>query len=108
MTHDDIAAIALSFPGVTESAHFGKRDFRAPKIFLSLPTPDTANLNLKPDQQLMYLDLYPGVFSAVPNAWGLRGWTVMHLDRADDATARMAIEQAWRNVASKKLVEALK
>lgn len=108
MTHDDIARIALSFPGVTESAHFGKRDFRAPKIFLSLPTPDTASLNLKPDQQLMVLDLYPGVFSPVPNAWGLRGWTVMHLERSDDATARMAIEQAWRNVASKKLVDALK
>lgn len=37
MTHDDIAAIALSLPGVAESAHMGKRDFRAPKIFMSLP-----------------------------------------------------------------------
>ena len=33
MTHDDIAAIALSLPGAVESAHFGKRDFRAPKVF---------------------------------------------------------------------------
>lgn len=103
MTHDDIAAIALSLPGATEAAHFGKRDFRAPKIFLSLPSPDTANLNLKPDQQLLFADLYPGLFTPIPNAWGLRGWTTLHLDRCDAETARMAVETAWANVAPKKL-----
>lgn len=103
MTHDDIAIIALSLPGTVESAHFGKRDFRAPKIFLSLPTPDTASLNLKPDQQLLFVDLYPGEFSALPNAWGQRGWTTLHLDRCADATARMAIEAAWGNVAPARL-----
>lgn len=103
MTHDDIAAIALSLPGTIESAHFGKRDFRAPKIFLSLPGPDSANLNLTPDQQAMFLELYPGEFSALRNAWGARGWTTLHLDGASHATARKAIEQAWRNVAPKTL-----
>ena len=103
MTHDDIATIALSFPGATESAHFGKRDFRAPKVFASLPTPDTANLNLTPDQQLMFVDLYPGDFTPLPNTWGLRGWTVLHLDRCEEDTARRALEAAWANVAPKKL-----
>ena len=105
MTHDDIATIALSFPGATESAHFGKRDFRAPKIFMSLPAETTANLNLEPDQQLMLLSLYPTEFTAVPNKWGLRGWTTMHLDRCNETTAMMAVEMAWRNVAPKKLLE---
>lgn len=99
MTHDDIAAIALSFPGTVEAAHFGKRDFRASKIFLSLTSPDAANLNLTPDQQLMFLDLYPGEFSALANKWGQRGWTALHLDRCDEPTARKAIEAAWNNVA---------
>ena len=103
MTHNDIAAIALSLPGTTESAHFGKRDFRAPKIFLSLPSPDTANLNFTPDQQLMFLGLYPEAFSALPNKWGQRGWTTLRLDRCDEPTARKAIEAAWNNVAPKKL-----
>lgn len=103
MTHDDIAAIALSLPGAVESAHFGKRDFRAPKVFASLPTPDTANLNLAPDQQLMFVELYPGDFSPLPNKWGLRGWTALHLDRCEEATARMALEAAWNNVVPKKL-----
>jgi hypothetical protein len=102
MTHDDIAAIALSLPGATESAHFGKRDFRAPKIFASLPSPRTANLNLTPDQQQMFLTLYPEAFSALPNKWGQRGWTALHLDRCDEATARKAIEAAWNNVAPAK------
>lgn len=108
MTHDDIAALALSLPGATESAHFGKRDFRAPKVFASLPSPDTAHLNLTPDQQLMFLNLYPGEFSALPKAWGQRGWTALHLDRCEDATARMAVEAAWKNVAPKKLLASLK
>lgn len=107
MTHDDIAALALSLPGTVESAHFGKRDFRAPKIFLSLPAPDSANLNLTPDQQSMVLDLYPGEFSALPNRWGLRGWTRLHLDRCEATTARMAIETAWKNVAPKSLRDSL-
>ena len=103
MTHDDIATIALALPGATESAHFGKRDFRAPKIFLSLPTPRTANLNFTPDQQMMFLGLYPEEFSALPNKWGQRGWTALDLDRCDEATARKAIEAAWENVAPAKL-----
>ncbi|CAN7433988.1 MmcQ/YjbR family DNA-binding protein [Rhizobium sp. LjRoot254] len=105
MTHDDITAIALSLPGATQSAHFGKRDFRAPKIFMSLPAETTANLNLKPDQQLMLLGLYPLEFSPLPNKWGQRGWTAMHLDRCNKTTAEMAVEMAWRNVAPKKLLE---
>lgn len=108
MTPDDIATIALSCPGVTESAHFGKRDFRAPKIFLTLPTPTTANLNLTPDQQLMFVELYPQEFTPLPNKWGQRGWTTLHLDRTDEPTARRAIEAAWRNVAPKALLHALK
>jgi len=105
MTHDDIAAIALTLAGVTESAHFGKRDFRAPKIFMSLPAETAANLNLKPDQQLMLANLYPLEFSALPNKWGLRGWTTLHLGRCNETTARMAVEMAWRNVAPKNLLE---
>lgn len=106
MTHDDIAAIALSLPGTAESAHMGKRDFRAPKVFMSLPTPTTANLCLTPDQLLMFAGLYPQEFSALPNKWGERGWTTFHLDRTNETTARMAVEAAWRNVAPKKLLVA--
>lgn len=107
MTPTDIATIALSLPGTVESSHFGKRDFRAPKVFLSLPTDDTANLNLTPDQQLMFLGLYPSEFSALPNTWGQRGWTVLHLDKCDQATARMAVESAWKNVAPRKFLDSL-
>lgn len=108
MTPDTIAAIALSLPGTVESAHFGKRDFRAPKIFLSLPTENTANLNLTPDQQMMFAALYPDEFTPLPNKWGQRGWTSLHLDRTEESTARRAIEAAWRNVAPKALLDRIK
>ena len=105
MTHDDIAAIALALPGTVESAHMGKRDFRAPKIFMSLPSPATANLCLTPDQQLMFAGLYPEAFVPLANKWGERGWTALHLDRCNETTAGMAVEAAWRNVAPRKLLE---
>lgn len=107
MTPDDIATMALALPGTVEAAHFGKRDFRAPKIFLSLPSPGIANLNLAPDQQAMFVELYPEVFSPLPNAWGLRGWTSLRLDACTEETARMAVEAAWKTVVSKRPRDAL-
>ena len=62
---------------------------------------------LTPDQQLMFLGLYPGEVSALPNKWGQRGWTVLHLDRCEPATARHAIETAWRNVVPQKHLDNL-
>ncbi|MCB1447343.1 MAG: MmcQ/YjbR family DNA-binding protein [Rhizobiaceae bacterium] len=102
MTHDEIAAIALALPGTVEASHFGKRDFRAPTVFMSLPAASAANLNLTPDQQLLYGELYPDMVSALPNKWGLRGWTCLRLDRCDAGTARTLVEAAWRNVAPRK------
>eukprot|EP01035_Chromulina_nebulosa_P014552 gene14552-19255_t len=52
MTEDDFADLALSLPGTVESAHFGKRDFRAGgRIFATPPSPGTANVKLAPDRQ---------------------------------------------------------
>jgi hypothetical protein len=102
ITHDTIAALALALPGTVESAHFGKRDFRAPSIFLTLPAEDEANLAFTPDQQAMFMALHPDAFSVVPNAWGARGWTTMHLERCPEEAARAAVEAAWRTVSGKR------
>lgn len=103
MTPDDFAALALSLPGVVESAHFGNRDFRAGgKIFASLPKEHAANLNLTPDQQLMMLEIHRDLFTALPNAWGLRGWTSLDLTRATAEIALSALGTARENVLAKK------
>jgi hypothetical protein len=103
MTPDEFASLALSLPGVTESAHFGKRDFRAGgKIFATLPAETSANLKLTPDQQLMMVEMHAGLFAALPNAWGLRGWTSLALALAERDIALHALEIARENVLAKK------
>ncbi|MDB5524867.1 MAG: hypothetical protein JWM58_2630 [Rhizobium sp.] len=102
MTPSDFAALALSLPDAVESAHFGKRDFRAAgRIFATLPTETKAALKLTPDQQLMMMELYPGLFEPIANAWGARGWTHMDVAAATPEIAASALRMAWGNVMSK-------
>lgn len=100
MTEDEFATRALALPGTVESAHFGKRDFRAPKIFATLPLPGQAALKLSPDQQAMMLEMHAGLFSAIPNAWGQKGWTHLALADCPEDIAANALSMAWKNVAA--------
>ncbi len=43
------------------------------------------------------------VFAPVAGAWGLKGWTLVTLDKIDAATLGHAMQMAWRNVAPKSL-----
>jgi hypothetical protein len=104
MKSNDLIAIALGMPEARESAHFGKRDFRVgEKIFMSLPQPGRAVLKLTPGQQAMVVETDPGLCAPVPGGWGLKGWTSVYFDGADDERVRDLIGTAWRNVAPKKL-----
>ncbi|MBL0371056.1 MmcQ/YjbR family DNA-binding protein [Rhizobium sp. KVB221] len=98
MTHDEFAALALSLPGAVESAHFGTRDFRAPRIFATLPAPNRAALNFLPDQQALMGEVYGALFAAIPNKWGTRGWTHLHLKDCPHDVAESALTMAWKNV----------
>jgi hypothetical protein len=103
MTASEFADLALSLPGVEESAHFGKRDFRAGgRIFATLPAKTAANLKLMPDQQMMVLEMHPGLFAALPNAWGARGWTSLDLLHAEQDVVLAALMTARQNVGGKK------
>ena len=107
MTADEFASLALSLPGVVESTHFGNRDFRAVgKIFATLPSGTTANLKFTPDQQLMMLEIHAALFAALPNAWGLRGWTSLQLPLAAQDIALSALTTARENVLGKKAKKA--
>ncbi|MBX3583610.1 MAG: MmcQ/YjbR family DNA-binding protein [Rhizobiaceae bacterium] len=101
MQQDEFRAIALSFPEAVESSHFESADFRLRgKIFATLREADgRAVLKLSPDQQKLLLETAPGLFEPVKGSWGLKGWTRVVLDRADEATVRHAMEYAWRSVA---------
>ena len=94
---------ALTFPGATESAHFGKRDFRVgSKIFMTLPEDGLAVLKFTPEQQQMMMALYPDEVAPVGNAWGLKGWTEVRIAGLGEEVARHLIAAAWENVAPKR------
>jgi hypothetical protein len=99
MQQEELATIALSMSGTIEGAHFGKRDFRCGKIFMSLPATGRAHLYFTPDQQLMFIALYPTCFVPLAKSWGAKGWTALDLTACDEETARHAVETAWKNAA---------
>jgi len=108
ITQDDFRRLALSMPQAIESAHMGTVDFRCGKIFATLGNPDAAwaMVKLTLDQQEMRLAAEPDVFVPVPGGWGRGGATRLRLSACDEATARGALRDAWRNVAPKTLLDA--
>ena len=106
MQQDEFRALALRFPEAVESSHFDTADFRVRnKIFATLREVDgRAVLKLSPDEQQLVMATSPGMFEAIKNSWGLKGWTRVVLDHADAETVRHAMTMAWRSVAPKKLV----
>lgn len=108
ITPDDFRCLALALPQAIESAHMGTADFRCGRTFATLGNPDDAwaMVKLTPDQQEMRVAAEPDVFVPVPGGWGKGGATRLRLAACDEATARGALLDAWRNVAPKKLLDA--
>jgi len=105
MTPGSFRKLALSLPDTSEAPHFDLASFRAKgKIFATLSEKDArAMVKLTPEQQEMIAAAEPEVFQRIPNAWGDKGATWLHLKAADRATAMSALKAAWNNVASKGL-----
>lgn len=102
MTPEEFAVLALSLPDVAEGSHFGKRDFRAGgKVFASLPSPTTANINFTPDQQQLMLAVHGDLYAPLAKSWGARGWTALDLSRAEAEIALPALATARGNVLAK-------
>jgi hypothetical protein len=106
MTGEEFRDLALSFPESLQGSHFDVTDFLvAKKIFATLREADgRAVLKVSPDEQQLLMETSPGMFEPVKGSWGLKGWTSVVLDRADEATVRHAMAMAWRSVAPKRVV----
>lgn len=100
-------AIALSMPQATQGSHFEAVDFRvANRIFATWREDKRqAVVKLTPDDQTMMLETMPGTLSRLPGGWGLKGWSVLHLDAANEEEVRHVVTVAWRTVAPKKLLK---
>ena len=100
--------LALSLPDAIEVPHFELTSFRSGgKIFATLSEKDSrAMVKLTPEQQEMMTAAEPGIFQRIPNAWGDKGATWMHLKNADAKTALSALKFAIANVTPKKRAKA--
>jgi hypothetical protein len=104
---DLFRAVALACPQAEEKSHMGHPDFRVKdKIFATLDGA-RGSLKLTREQQEMLMEAVPGRFEPAAGAWGLKGWTMMRLQDADEATLKSALDMAWRNTAPPKLIREL-
>jgi hypothetical protein len=96
--------MALALPDAVEAPHFELASFRAGnKIFSTLSEKDArAMVKLTPEQQEMLTAAEPDMFQRIPNAWGDKGATWLHLKHADKAAAESALRTAWTNVTAAK------
>jgi hypothetical protein len=107
MTAKAFRKIALSFPETEGHVHMDHPDFRvAGKIFATLGYPDKGHgmVKLSPEDQHNFSKDYPEAFVPLKGAWGRRGATSVYLRKAQKQIAHRAIEAAWRNVATKRLL----
>jgi hypothetical protein len=97
---DDLIRLALTFPGVAQYPHFDRIAFKARVTFATL-APDrlTANLKFSPDEQALKCEVAAEAFSALPNAWGARGWTVARLAALSEAELRLSLALAYAHAA---------
>jgi hypothetical protein len=104
MSPEAFRRIALAMNGVVESAHMGHPDFRVHgKIFATLhPDQQWGMVKLTPEQQERVVREAPATFSPEKGAWGLRGYTAVRLDAADDDVLGEAMTLAWQNVSRKR------
>ena len=111
MTADEFREMALSLPEAVEIGHMGHPDFRVgKKIFATLGYPDDGHgmVKLMPDQQALFVEKFPAVFSPSKGKWGLSGSTLVHLPAARTRAVREAMVLAWRNHASVALNDKLR
>lgn len=105
MSNQEFATMALSFPGTAENPHFDRRAFKVigKRIFATLHEASrTANLKLSPvDQSVFCLYDKKSVY-AIPNKWGVQGWTTFELKGVPKELMLDALNTAYNEVVTKK------
>ena len=105
MLPDDVRALALMLPKVSEAAHMGHPDFRVGgKIFATLwPDEERAVVKLSPEMQAVMVEAEPEMFEPVPapgDGAAPPGSTCRTLTSERSAV----LLTAWRTVAPAQLV----
>ena len=92
--------MALAIPDVSEAPHFDSEAFLTKgKIFATL-NEGTGRVVVKLllEQQEIMTTAEPDIFQRVPNYWGAKGWTWVHLKHADAKTVQSALALSVGNI----------
>src|SRR5262249_36608625 len=102
MTPDAFLELALSLPQTTVGRH---QAGEGGKILASPATRagGSAVVKLTLEQRDVLCAAEPDVFAPVVGMGASRGWTRVFVTNADEATARSALQMAWRNAAPPKV-----
>ena len=101
MTSAAFREMALSFPATEEHPHFDRAAFKVigKRIFATLHEQEgTANLKLSPVDQSVFSSFGKGAVYAVPNKWGLQGWTTFELKKIPVNLMLDALNTAYSEV----------
>lgn len=100
---------ALALPETSEQPHFEKISFRVnKKIFATLDVlKKEACIKLSLTDQSVFTAYNKEIIFAVPNKWGLQGWTIINLKKVPKAMCMDALKTAYRFTAPKKLASLL-
>jgi hypothetical protein len=97
-------SIALSFPETVEQPHFEKISIRInKKIFITLDSKkQIATVKLTTKSQDLFSLFDPKIVYAVPNKWGLQGWTIIELNLVEIDFLSEIIKEAYQTVLKSK------
>ncbi|MFT3978860.1 MAG: MmcQ/YjbR family DNA-binding protein [Ferruginibacter sp.] len=92
-------AIALSFEDTSEVQHFDRRAFRTKrKIFATLIEAEATGIALlTPAEQYVFCKTDDKNIYPVPNKWGLKGATCIHLAKVKTAFLQEILLTAYRH-----------
>ena len=105
MTNQQFKALALSFPGTESNPHFDRIAFKVTgkRIFATLhEETGTVNIKLSPVDQSVFCDFGKKSVYAVPNKWGLQGWTTFELKKIPKELMLDALDTAYQEVLKPK------
>jgi hypothetical protein len=107
VTFQQVCAMALALPEVTQSVTHGTPSLRVKERFFSRLLEDGETLSLKCDQDLrdVLIEARSEVF-CITEHYRNYAYVLVRLPKADLAELRDLVERAWRMTAPKRLVAA--
>lgn len=104
---DDVRALALALPGVTEGTSYGTPSFRVGRSMLARQHQDGESLVLaiELDARELLTQSQPHSFYITPHYQGYP-LVLVKLKCVDPELLRQLLEEAWRRAAPRKLVAA--